>query len=117
MGRYPYVAVRYMATVYGHFPVRFVDPQDSRVDADEATEAFVVACPLPFVDGRLTAQAREALLDVVQQASKRSRHRLCVVFSESDCVYCEPDGSAKTSSDPPSGGIRCVRFPVALKSS
>ena len=112
---YPYVVVRYMATVYGHFPVRFVDPQEVPPDLAQYTNAFVITCPVPFVDGQLTVQARQALLDAVQQACQKSCHRMCAVFSESDCVYCEPDGPATTSSEPPSGGVRCLRFPVKFQ--
>ena len=111
---YPYVVVRYMATVYGHFPVRFVDPQALPTNVDQ-DNAFVIACPLPFVDGQLTAQAREAVLKAAQQACRTSRHRMCAVFGESDCVYCEPDGSANTSIEPPSGGIQCLRFPLQFR--
>lgn len=115
MGQYPYVVVRYMAAVYGQFPVRFAEPQEVDPDPKERREAFVIAWPMPFVDGHLTAQARQALIDAVQQASRQSRHQMCAVFGELDCVYCEPDGTAKPSDEPPAGGIRCLQFPISLQ--
>ena len=106
---YPHVVVRYMATVYGNFPVKFVD-------SEEFDDAFVVICPKPYtVEEQLTPEAKQALLDVVQEASKKSRHRMCAVFAKDDCVYVEPEGTAKPSAEPPSGGIRCIRFPIRLK--
>lgn len=115
MGEYPYVVVRYMATVYGRFPVRFTDPQETEGDSTADRNAFVVACALPFVDDRLTAQAREFCISVVQLAVRQSRYRMCVVFGKSDCVYCEPDGSSKESVEPPSGGIKGIRFPLRFR--
>lgn len=112
---YPQVVVRYMATVYSYCPVRFVAPQEVRPDLEQDTDAFVIACPIPFVDGQLTAQARHALIDAVQEACRQSRHRMCAVFGESDCVYCESDGASEESVEPPSGGIQSIRFPLQRK--
>lgn len=115
MGEYPYVAVRYMAAVYGRFPFRFSDPQETEGDPAADRDAFVVACALPFVDDRLTAQARELCIEAVQLAVRQSRHRMCVVFGKSDCVYCEPGGSSTESAEPPSGGIKNIRFPLRFR--
>lgn len=112
-GQYPYVVVRYMATVYGHFPVRFVE--DEAAVPPEFTDAFVIPCRDPFVDGRLTIQAREALLDAVRFAIQKTGHRMNAVFGERDCAYCEFDGSVNGSFNPPSGGIQCLRFPVRFR--
>ena len=114
---YPYVVVRYMATVYGQFPVRFVESEQANPNkADEGESAFAVVCPKPYtVEEQLTPEARQALTDAVQSASRKSGHRLCVVFAKDDCVYVEPEGAAEQSVDPPSGGIQCLQFPIRLK--
>ena len=113
---YPHVVIRWMATVYGNFPVKFVDTEQANLDSQEFDDAFVVVCPQPFTtDEQLTPQARKALTDVVQYASRKSGHRACVVFAKDDCVYVEPESAAKPSAEPPSGGIQCLRFPIRLK--
>ena len=113
---YPCVGVSYAVAVYGQFNVRFVESEQTNLKAEEVDDAFVVVCPKPFtVDERLTLEARQALINVVQYASKKSGRRMCVVFAKSDCVYVESEGTAKPSTEPPSGGIRCIRFPIRFK--
>lgn len=113
---YPYVVVRYMATVYGQFPVKFVGGEPTNLDSKEFENAVVVGCPQPYrVDERLTPEARNALLDLVRDACQKSGHRMGVVFGAKDCVYLEPDGVAKHSDKPPSGGIQCLRFPIQFR--
>ena len=113
---YPFVTVRWMPAVYGNFPVKFVDSAQANLKSEEFDDAFVVVCPQPFTtDETLTSQARKALIDVVQYASRKSGHRACLVFAKDDCVYVEPEGTVKQSAEPPSGGIQCLRFPIRLK--
>ena len=113
---YPHIVVRYMATVYGNFSVKFVDTEQANLDSQEFDDAFVVVCPKPYTtDEQLTPQARKALTDVVQYASRKSGRRACAVFAKDDCVYVEPESAAKPSAEPPSGGIQCLRFPIRLK--
>ena len=113
---YPCVGVRYAAAVYGQFNVRFVESEQTNPIAEEFDDDFVVICPKPFtVDETLTPEARQALINVVQYASKKSGHRMCVVFAKDDCVYVEPEGTAKQLAVPPSGGIQCLRFLIRLK--
>jgi len=113
MEEYPYLIVRYMPAVYGQFSIRFVDPQET--GDNSLPNALVIACALPFVDDHLTAEARELCIHAAQLTARQSRFRVCVVFGKSDCVYCEPDGSCKESSEPPSGGVRYIRFPLPFK--
>ena len=107
---YPYVIVRFMATVYTSYRVEFVE--SDQFQPAESDRAFVVVCNNPYVDGQLTPEATEALLVAVQHASRQSGHRMCAVFGKNDCVYIEPEGPEKPSSQPPSGGAQCLRFPV-----
>ena len=112
---YPHIVIRYMAAVYSKFPVRFVESEQANPKAEEVDDAFVVVCPQPYTVGEtLTPEARQALIDIVQRASQKSGHRACVVFAKDDCVYVEPEGTAKPSAEPPSGGIQCLRFPIRL---
>lgn len=113
---YPHITVRYLPAVYGTFGVKFVESDQADLQSDEVEDTFVVACEKPYtLDEELTPEARQALLDVVQCASQKSGHRLCVVFGKGDCVYVEPEGASKTLTAPPSGGIQCLRFPIRLK--
>ena len=113
---YPYVVVRYLATVYGRFPVKFVGSEPTTLDSKACENAVVVGCPQPYtVDERLTPEARNALTGVARYACQQSGHRMCVVFGKKDCVYLEPEGVAKHSDKPPSGGIQWLRFPIRLK--
>ncbi len=113
---YPHVVVRYMATVYAQFGVKFVESEDAASKLDKVEDAFVVVYPQPYtMDEQLTPEARQALIDVVQYASQKSGHRLCAVFGKQDCVYLEPKGTSKPSAESPSGGIQCIQFPIRLK--
>lgn len=107
---YPYVMVRYAAATYGRHQVRFVE--DYRQSVPDQDRVFVVFCPKPFSEGRLTPDAGRALIEMVQEASRSSLFRMCAVLGENSCVYCEPDGKAKGSFEPPSGGIPGMKFPV-----
>ena len=113
---YPRITVRYLPAVYAQFGVKFVESKDAASKLDTVEDAFVVVYPRPYtVDEQLTPEARKALVEVVQCASQKTKHRMCVVFGEQDCVFVEPDGTAKLSTEPPSGGIQCLRFPIRLK--
>ena len=113
---YPFVVIRYLATVYGQFPVRFVADHTTDLAQGDSDRAFVVVYSRPYTaDEKLTPQARKAVIDVVQHASRKSGHRGGVVFADDDCVYTEPEGTAKPSAEPPSGGIQCLLFPIRLK--
>ena len=115
---YPHVVVRYMATVYAQFGVKFVESGEEASKLDTVEDAFVVVYPRPYtVDEQLTPEARKALVEVVQCASQKTNHRMCVVFGEQDCVFVEPNGTAKTSIEPPSGRIQCLRFPIRLRNN
>ena len=68
--------------------------------------AFItVICPAPFTDGRLTGQARDALIEVVKHKSNERRIPMCIVFGKDDLLYINPDGTAKQSTEAPSGGV------------
>ncbi len=110
---YPSVVVRVMAAVYTMYRVEFVESASWK--PVESTRAFVVVCPRPYRNGQLTEAAQQALLGAVKGAVASSGQRMCVVWSQGHCVYIEPDGQTQPSSQPPSGGIACLHFPIQLK--
>ena len=86
MSQFPYIAIRWMAGVYGERPV--VLPP-----------GIVSGEPIPpDVRARLVA---DLLVDC-----KATRLRMCLVFGEGDAVYCNPDGSSSESTSCPSGGVQ-----------
>jgi hypothetical protein len=73
-----------------------------------------VQCPEPFdPDGALSATARQLLLDAVQQAVRRLRFRMCIVWSNERCSYVEVD-RINESTSLPSGGL-LAPFPIRFE--
>ena len=100
---YPYVVVRYMAALYGSRAVVFSETAESKAVNENAL--IVPLKSPPCCEGVLTEAARQALIKVVSEYVKSSGFRMCCVFSETDAVYCERDGSANPSAEVPSGGL------------
>lgn len=100
--KFPYIIIRLMNSVYQPIPIVFV-PDDS-IKPLKNVATFVI--PDPYDEqGRLTDFTREVIIGGVLKTSKESGFRMCAVFGEADCVYCEPDGSTKWSDSPPMGGM------------
>jgi hypothetical protein len=108
--KYPYVVIRWMAAVYSRKPVRFVDPAASPTNDDDHSQAITVRESHPFgpnpnPNGPLTVSAVAALIRTVKTLSRDSGQRMCVVLGPKYCIFIEPNGDAKPSDDPPSGGF------------
>ncbi len=101
--RYPYLVVHLMPTVYQREEIA-VHRGDARVHIGHR-DTFVHH-PEPFAaDGSITVECRQLMIAVTLDAVRRSRFRMCVVWSATDCTFVERDGSTKESDDPPSGGF------------
>ena len=105
--KYPYVVVVYMPSVFRQMPVVFV-PNDKC--APSATSINIVE-PVPYVSGKLSDKTRKAVIGVTAYMVQQYKKRACVVFSESDCIYCELDGSNDPCNEPPSGGVNYDSLP------
>jgi|WetSurMetagenome_2_1015567.scaffolds.fasta_scaffold133788_1 hypothetical protein len=53
----------------------------------------------------LTEETRQSLIQMTVTLSKNGHKRLCIVFGTKDCIYIEPSGRIKASTQPPSGGF------------
>src|SRR5258708_12793605 len=105
--RYPYLVVRYMATVYNSEPIKItVGPP-----AVEFIERrCIVQHPTPFAaDGSVTAGCRAIIIPAVQAAVRKQRSRMCVVWAAESCNYCETD-SISESTDSPTGRVQLARL-------
>jgi|GEM_PF-2323780 len=109
---YPYIVIRYYATVYRNKPVEFVK---NEIVASNP-KAIQIVNPEPYISGELTQQARDSVIGVSLYIVKSKGFRACVVFSEDDCVYCEADGSTKQSSNPPTGNLNFEKLDFESKS-
>ena len=104
VGRYPFIVVRLMSTVY--------QPEKVEVSHGEASSGVgfktsFLRHPSPFKsDGQISDEARDLLLAAVLAAVRKTGFRMCVVWGPAWCSFVEADGSIKSSFDPPSGGVR-----------
>lgn len=74
-----------------------------------------VQYPEPLdAEGELSAAARQLLLAAVQDAVRRFRHRMCIVWSRERCSYVERDGVNESTSLPEGGVVppSAIRFDV-----
>jgi hypothetical protein len=95
---YPYIVRR----VCKQYPVEYVASEQEKLFGN----IFTIVDPKSLVDGKLTSLARETLVATVSRIAISSKSsRLCVIFGEKDCIYCEPDGTTEASSQPPSEDI------------
>ena len=100
---YPYLVIRPMATVYSQRTIVFVEHETL---TSTNPDAFItVICPEPFTDGRLTGQARAALIEAVKHKSNERRIPMCIVFRKNELLYINLDGTTKPSVEAPSGGL------------
>lgn len=91
---YPHVVLRLMPGVYGRRRVIFSPVGKTRFDGRD----FI------FVNFDARHGFRE-LHNVIRDAARMLKLRMCLVNSPVDCLYFEPDGTVERSDDPPSGGI------------
>ena len=113
---YPYLCWYALATVYPVVRVVFTD-EEADDSEEKLTSPLKVAYRGAFINGKLTKGAREVLIEKVHRISVKERKRICVVFGKHDCVYCEPNGSKKNSTEPPSGFIKIDSNKIVVKPS
>lgn len=106
---YPYVVVRLMSGVYCRCRVVFVSTkaEESRPrmpsinNDDKGGKYFAVYCDEPFINGKLTLQARDSLVMLLHEVRVTINFRMCVVFGRKDAVYVDSGGQTIISSEPP----------------
>ena len=100
---YPYLVIRPMATVYSRRTIEFVEYETGTPANPDAY--ITVRCAEPFNEGRLTRQARAALIEAVKHKANERRIPMCIVFGKNELIYVNPDGTTKPSVEAPSGGL------------
>lgn len=101
--RYPYIVVRILGCV---FQREDIDIQVGEPAAHVGFRSSFVRHPQPFLDdGSISPGCRELLVAAVIAAVQRTGFRMCLVWRKDSCTFCEKDGSAVESDDPPSGGF------------
>jgi len=100
---YPHLVVRLTAGVYQREPLAFlVGPEEAKV----AYKASFVLHPEPFLsDGSVSPACKQLLIDTVQEAVRKTRLRMSLVWSRESCTYVEKD-SINHSKNTPAGGVR-----------
>jgi hypothetical protein len=100
---YPYLVVRLMATVYQREKISVrVGTQRVHIGFGDSH----VHHPSPFeTDGSLSAGCKTILVLATLDASRRTRHRMCLVWSADRCTFIELNGSHLESTEPPTAGF------------
>ncbi len=99
--RYPYLVRHIYSGVYKQYHVEFTSDEGQ----PPVKSALTIVCPEAYQSGTLTNKARNMVIGSADYLVKRDNVRLCVIFSENDCVFCEVNEPPKPSDNPPSGGI------------
>jgi len=97
---YPYAVIRYLPACYGAFPIKFLSNESQQPKYEDSWQ---IVMPKPYRNGKLSPEARQAVLDITEAAFNRmhGRYRMCAVFAEDDCVYFELDGSRTKGTSAP----------------
>jgi len=98
---YPYAVIRYMYGCYGAFYIEFLSDESQQTKYEDS---WTIVMPSPYKNGKLTPEARQAVLDIIEAAFNRmrGRNRMYAVFAEDDCVRFELDGRRVKDNSPPS---------------
>lgn len=107
---YPHIIVRLMPAMYSRCPIIFKDKAEEgeepyKIRGSDKPMIILNSCPYTKT-GRINKKARAEIISATLSEVKRIGFRMCVVFSKSGCVYCEPDGSTEKSSESPNGVTR-----------
>lgn len=103
VGKYPYLVVRLMATVYQRYQIT-INRGEPLVKISH--DKNFVRHPEPITDdGAITPDCRTFILNAVLEVVKRGPFRMAVVWGEKEVSYVERDGSIEESTVRPSGGI------------
>jgi hypothetical protein len=101
--RYPYLVIRLMGGVYQREEITL---QQGAPRVHIGHRDTYVHHPEPFAaEGAVTAGCKDLLISGVLEAVRRTRFRMCLVWSPNQCTFVERDGSVNESDDPPSGGF------------
>lgn len=107
---YPYLVIRLQAAVYDKRRIVF-----AQTPGASDGHAFLLQWPQSFDRTRaLPSAVRLALIEQVKGASKQSGFRMCIVVSQDESLYVEPDGRVESMSTAPSGGIALSLGAAAL---
>jgi len=98
---YPYMVIRYGENAVKNCPIWFIKKSDKELLRPDV-KSLVVAIPDESDEDDGVDIPRGLIIDSAKAHMMEQRHALCVVFSESDCVYLEHDGSTYESKMPPS---------------
>ncbi|MGA0164724.1 MAG: hypothetical protein ACO3LE_10855 [Bdellovibrionota bacterium] len=100
---YPYLVIRYMAAVYRKKVIRLRGGEADFVSHDAF---FEIAHPeVVSAFDHITSAVRDFATAHLIEFAKSNRFLMCVVWSETECTYLEPDGYSYNSSSIPSGGL------------
>lgn len=93
---FPYLVVRLTPGVFCRREVRF-----GQGTATELLDPLWVQGPDPGDTGPLPDTVRHRLVRRCREESRCSDLQLCLVLAADECIYIEPSGSLRTSSEPP----------------
>jgi len=98
---YPYAIIHYMPGCGGAFPIEFLSDESQQPKQEDS---WCIVMPNPYKNGKLTPEARQAVLDITEASFNRmrGRNRMYAVFAEDDCVNFELDGSRVQQTSAPS---------------
>lgn len=78
------------------------------IETETSSIPYLVERLMATVYRRRSVPAGLGRNDLIAWAGDRSvktKRRMCLVFGSGDCVYLEPDGCWRDSSEPPGGGV------------
>lgn len=100
----PFLVYRLVPTFYTKTEINFVKEEDLLL----TKRGITVLWEKEIYDnsGKITAECRTALQAIAKEQSKKSTRSVCLVYSDNDCDYIEPDGTLLTSNQPPYSTVR-----------
>lgn len=105
MRTYPYLVYRLVPGFYSNRPINFAPTNG------EAIENGITVCwnGEPYdANGNITSEARSKLQAIGIEEQKKSRLRVCLVYSQNDCDYIEPGGDINPFAEPPQMSMKLV---------
>ncbi len=103
--KYPYLVTRAIPGFYLNTNINFVkDPTSISNKSSGITVHWEKV--VYDSDGKISDDCRTALQSIAAERSQKFKLRVCLVYSESDCDYLEPNGTISVSTQPPSATLR-----------
>ena len=101
---YPHLIVRVIPAVYMRLTIVFEEGAETK-KCESRQEALKgpmrVGVEKAWQNGRLTHEARRAMVEAALDRSVTSGFRMCVVSGPGRSIYVEPDGSVDRFDEPP----------------